>query len=100
MSNEKSSMNREYYECDCDGFDHILRASYYDKQASDDALELLYIEFHLKPRPFFKRFWPAIKYICGYKSKYGNFDEFLWTPETAKQFSNYLIRYCDNMAED
>lgn len=35
----------------------------------------VYLETHLfNYLPWYKRIWPAIRYIFGYKSRYGNFD--------------------------
>ena len=32
-------------------------------------------------RNFFKRLWVGIKYICGYKSRFGEFDEMVFEPD-------------------
>jgi len=82
----------EYYECDCTDFNHILRMRYFDNVSVDDP-DFLYVEIHLRSKPFFERFWLAIKYAFGFRSKYGDFDEFCWSPETAKRFADHCMRY-------
>lgn len=40
--------------------------------------EEVYLTIHLKPMyGFRKRFWAAIKYVCGYKSSFGHFDDII-----------------------
>ena len=57
--------------CKCNSFDHQL-VGWYDKQEDE-----LYLEIHLSSGGFFKRLWKAIKYVVGYKSIWGDWDEFI-----------------------
>ena len=77
-------MKHSYLECSCTSVDHVMRLSYIPGEA-----DYLYVEVHLRPRNFFSRFLGAIKYLFGYQSIYGDFDEFVWDAETVKQFKNY-----------
>jgi hypothetical protein len=43
----------------------------------------IFVSFHLKKLPFLKRLVHGIKYIFGYKCRYGDFDEMLIRPEDA-----------------
>ena len=90
---------KEYYECDCSDFDHILRVSYFE-DVTPDKPDFLYIEVHLRQKTFFKRLWSGLSYIFGRRSRYGDFDEFLWTPETAKRFADHCMRYHEAATKD
>jgi len=50
-----------------------------------------YLTFHLSEKRFLKRVFLGIKYIFGYKSKYGNFDEIIFK-ESDKQEIIDLIK--------
>ena len=39
------------------------------------------LNVHLVSRSFFRRLMDGIKYIFGHKSRFGEFDEFLFNPE-------------------
>ena len=78
-------LNTEYFECDCGDFDHTLRVSYFKDEPTE-----MYVEIHLRQQPFFKRLWKAIKYVCGFRSRYGDFDEFMWSYETADKYRDFI----------
>jgi hypothetical protein len=42
---------------------------------------MVYIHTHLVKRPFWKRVKYGLKYIFGYQSRYGAFDEFIVNPD-------------------
>ena len=69
-----------YFECSCESSDHVLRVSH---DPDEEIKSLLYVETHLKNLSFFKRLWLAIKYIFGFQSKYGHWEEYLWDKGTA-----------------
>ena len=65
--------DHKIFTCDCNSFSHQA-IFWIDK---DD--NRLYVTIHLTThRNIFKRIVVAIKYICGYKSNYGEYDEFLF----------------------
>lgn len=73
----------EYLECACYSPEHRLVFKYIKDETYEDYPEL-YTEVHLhQPNNIFKRIWIAIKYIFGYKSKYGCFDCFILRPQDA-----------------
>ena len=47
--------------------------------------DLVYASIHLVNLSFFERLWLGVKYILGYKCKYGNFEEFIWRKEDAEK---------------
>ena len=59
----------------------------------DEEDNMIYCTIHLVALPFWQRIWAAIKYIFGYKCRYGNFEEFIFTKkhsETLKEMSDFL----------
>jgi hypothetical protein len=62
-------MDNHFVICTCQTPEHIIRFMY------DKADNELYTEVYLNNyNSFFKRCWIALKYILGYKSKYGHWD--------------------------
>jgi len=54
---------------------------------------MVYVHVHLNKKPFWERLKYGIKYIFGYKSRYGAFDEFIFSPDDAERLQsvvNYL----------
>lgn len=79
--------NIQYFECSCNSPEHTLRFVIDD---SDDDKEL-YTEVHLtEVNSFFKRCWIALKYIFGYKCKYGNWDCWLLKTEDITKLEELL----------
>lgn len=56
----------------------------------DDEFQQVYTEVHLVNYGFFARVKYALKYIFGYKSRFGAFDEFIFKPEDLKKLKEYL----------
>lgn len=70
-------MNREILECACHSVDHSYIISY---DEWDDA-NWVYIEPHLSTGSFWHRLKYAVKYLFGWKCRYGCFDEIIITEE-------------------
>lgn len=62
----------EWIICECSSLEHFMQISY-----EPDFDEYVYVTIHLSELPFWKRLIFGIKYIFGYKSKYGNFEEII-----------------------
>ena len=62
-------MDINYIECACYSPDHTMRF-----HIEDDTI---YLTVHLTPDSFYDRLKKGIKYILGYTSRYGHFDEFI-----------------------
>lgn len=77
MAEEKTT---DLIVCDCYSPDHQLIIRY-DKE-DDEA----YIHYHLVNRSFWSRVKYGIKYIFGYKSRYGAFDEVVLGRQHAEKF--------------
>jgi hypothetical protein len=60
---------------------------------TDEDFPMVYVHVHLNKKPFWERLKYGIKYIFGYKSRYGAFDEFIFSPDDAERLQsvvNYL----------
>ena len=75
--------------CDCNSTEHQM-IIYYDK---DDEFgeEEVYVHLHLiNNRGFWNRLKYGIKYIFGYKSKFGAWDEMVLKPSDADKFQTMV----------
>jgi hypothetical protein len=80
----------EYFDCICHSPEHTLRFAL--DLDSDDPV--IYTEIFLNQyRSWYKRIWIAIKYIFGYKCKYGHWDCWELKIEDAKRLSEMLVSY-------
>jgi hypothetical protein len=61
--------------CDCSSREHQIILEH----EPDD--NLIYCHIHLRPRRFWARVWAALKYVGGYKCRYGHFEEFIFKPD-------------------
>jgi hypothetical protein len=83
------NMKPEIMICECSSTDHQLVLLPFEDEHSKEV----FIHVHLPTQPFWKRFVRGIKYIFGYKSRYGDFDEILLTDKHVPQLEalvNYL----------
>lgn len=80
-------LETHYFECECYSDEHALKFTF----DPDDGE--LYLSVFLQKRPFFKRLWAAIKYVFGYKSKYGDFESgTVFKPEDLEKLANLALR--------
>ena len=63
--------------CECNSSQHQLLFRYFE----DDTDGEVYVETHLAKKPFFERLIYGIKYILGYQSRFGAFDEVILGPQ-------------------
>jgi hypothetical protein len=63
--------NEQIMICECSSVEHQIVFSKFE----DD--DFVYCMIHLKKLSFFKRLIHGIKYIFGYKCRYGDFEEFM-----------------------
>ena len=78
-------MKRTLFTCRCESIEHIFVVT------ADD--EDLFIEIHLSPLPLWQRIRQAIKYVSGYRSKWGDFDEIMLTPDVALSLGDQLVSW-------
>ena len=80
-----TAMKRTLFVCRCYSIEHSFVVS-----GDDDDL---FIEVHLAALPLRKRLWNAIRYILGKKSKWGDFEEILLSPEQALDLGDKVIEW-------
>lgn len=77
--------DRKIFICECCSYEHQVIFWW------DEDEKQVYATFHLVTyKNFFQRLWRGIRYAFGYKSKYGAWDEFLFSPEAKKQLTEWL----------
>jgi hypothetical protein len=75
MHNLEPDVNIDFMLCDCNSPSHQIIIGY------DEHVEgwpEIYLSIHLIKRGFWRRLKYAVKYLFGYKSRYGAWDEFLF----------------------
>jgi len=78
--------------CDCQHPEHQLILMYFTDEQDEDE-KFIFAHVHLAERPFLKRIWSAIKYIFGYRCRYGHFDEVLISKRVAGELVDYIGRF-------
>lgn len=78
-------MKTNFFSCECGSLNHTFFIS-----VDEDSC---YISVHLYPKSFFERVIHAVKYIFGFRSKYGDFEEILINKEDVKDIINILNNY-------
>jgi len=62
-------MKTKYFECSCTDAEHVIRIVFDQKEKE------LWFELQLSQHNnIFKRIWKAIKYVFGYRCKYGHWE--------------------------
>jgi hypothetical protein len=80
-------MTTEFFECACFSDEHTLKFSY------DPDENELYTSVYLNQyRSVWKRIWVAVRYVCGYRTKYGHWDCFILRPEDAIRLRSLVDR--------
>lgn len=69
--------NSEILTCECHSSEHQIIITYCNED------NIYYAHIHLTNTNFWSRLIGGIKYIFGYKCKYGNWDEFIFSPSQA-----------------
>lgn len=80
----------EYFECTCLSPEHTLRF-WYDSEENELSTEIYLDQYH----NIFKRILIAIKYIFGYKSKYGDWDCWILKNEDCERLRKLLDQVRD-----
>jgi hypothetical protein len=78
-------VKNELFICECYNAEHQFILNY------DEDDNTLSLQVHLRNyRSFFKRLVTGIKYIFGYKSRFGSFDEILINPDDKERLINVV----------
>lgn len=73
--------------CDCSSAEHQIIFHY------DEEEKLVYCSIHLSSHNFFKRLKLGLRYIFGYKCRFGHWEEFILKTEHSnklKEISDFL----------
>lgn len=70
--------------CACSSSNHNIIIHY------DEEDNLAYCHVHLMKLPFWKRIVYAFRYVFGFKSPYGAFEEFIINEENAVEFQKII----------
>ncbi len=93
MDNELTS---SFFECSCYSPEHSLRFIL-DK---DPEFPLLYTEIYLSQyHSFLGRIWIAIKYVFGYRCRYGHWDTWILKRDDAKRLRDLADEFIRFQAE-
>lgn len=83
-------MEHEILVCKCENVEHQVVFTY-DSEDKEDRI--VYMSVHLIPETnILKRIWVAIKYVFGYRSMYGHFDEFIFNTKDSHKLEK-VLRY-------
>lgn len=106
MKTEKEKNPIELLICECHSTDHQLILLYkYDEERDENGniikkFPMCYMHIHLNDtNTFWQRVKYGIKYIFGYKCRYGAFDEFIFNPEDAPKLQK-LVDYLNGQKID
>jgi len=78
-------MIEEIFICACGSLEHQI---FFWREEEKNGF--LYAEIHLTGRKFWQRLIYGLKYIFGYKSRFGAWDEFLFDKEDEEKLKKYL----------
>lgn len=70
--------------CECGTIDHQFVLLY------DPEYREMTMAVHLSSKSFWKRFQHAVKYLFGYRSRYGDFDEIILDQIKLKELQDFL----------
>ena len=77
--------------CSCHSPEHQMILSYFNDE--DIPYRELTVQFHLSDMGFWRRLKYGIKYIFGYRSKYGAFSELILSDTDVAQIEEFLMKY-------
>jgi hypothetical protein len=84
------SIKNNLFICECSSMEHQFIVSF---DSDKDWNEYIYVHVHLNNNSLFKRLIKSIKYIFGYKCKYGCFEEVLLDKVQTKRLIDVLSKH-------
>lgn len=91
-------MENNYFECQC-GFDEHRLMLCLDVDTDEPHPNLYTSIFMDSEKTFWQRVWTGIKYIFGYRSKYGHFGCWCVDPKDAVRMRELLDKYIAHAKE-
>lgn len=83
--------DKQHFVCDCHSDEHTIVFTY------DEMDQEVYLSVFLETTGFFGRLWNAVKYVCGYKCRYGHFGNWILKKKDVERLQNLLQRYAEDM---
>ncbi len=77
--------------CECNSLDHIFRFETFNWP--QEPIPELFLEVNLVRRSFLERLVYGIKYVLGYKSRYGAVDSTIISPKDAESIRDFMIEF-------
>jgi hypothetical protein len=87
---------REIVICACHSTEHQMVISYTEDVIDGEKYPEVYIHLHLTKKPFWWRVRYGIKYIFGYQSRYGAFDEMIIDKKDVDKFKR-VVEHLENL---
>lgn len=84
------SIKTVFLECACYSDEHTLK---FTLDIDPECVDFYTSVFLNQTNNFFKRIWVALKYVFGYKCKYGHWDCFLLRKEDTTKLIEMLQEY-------
>jgi hypothetical protein len=82
------AMENQHYDCACYSDEHTLRFTLDPEDGDIYASQFMNHWF-----PWWKRVWVGLRYVFGYKCKYGHFDCWIMRDEDAEKLRGMLDAY-------
>jgi hypothetical protein len=79
-------MRQELILCECSSLEHQVVISY------EEDYEEMYFHIHLSKPRFLRRLKYAIRYLLGYRSRYGAFEEVIISKDKFKETFEKVVR--------
>lgn len=84
---DSTGMETSFIECACHTSEHLIKVVY------DPEDNEMFVEVHLHTwKSIFRRMWVAIKYVFGYKTRFGQWDELIVQPKDYKRLADIFNR--------
>lgn len=75
---------QEIFICECHSPDHMFIIRKFDDESE------VYVTIHLTKQPIMRRLKYAFRYIFGYQSRFGAFDEIILNPDDADRLQKIV----------
>jgi len=79
--------------CDCGWNEHIAILTYWDAPE-------MYLQFYLVAGRWWQRLWVAVRYVLGYKSQFGAWDEIVLGREAVREMASFLDDFLADTPEE
>ena len=91
-----NGMRHEHFDCICDSEEHAMRVTYFVDEWDGIEEDEVFISLYLTDRGFWYRLWHGIKYICGHKSRFGDYQCITIKREDAERLRVLMNRYIES----